>query len=223
MHQTLPRSHHNNSSTRPPNTHPTTANPPTNKRNTWTKNRDEKTHATIENNITPTNNCRIQDELIATKIVLWNANGLAQHTEEVKNYIQNQQVDDMLISETHKREAILKSKITQSMTTPRWHCAWRHCNTHQNSIKHYLHGHYSLEHLQATSIAVEDWVGPLTIAAIYCPPKHTIKADQFRHVCTSLGHSFLAGGDYNAKHTHWGSRLIAPEDASYWKPCKRRI
>jgi exonuclease III len=35
------------------------------------------------------------------KIVLWNANGLAQHTEEVKNYIQNQQVDITLISETH--------------------------------------------------------------------------------------------------------------------------
>ena len=35
------------------------------------------------------------------KIALWNANGLAQHTEEVKTYIQNQQVDIMLISETH--------------------------------------------------------------------------------------------------------------------------
>jgi len=35
------------------------------------------------------------------KIVLWNANGLAEHREEVKNYMQNQQVDIMLISETH--------------------------------------------------------------------------------------------------------------------------
>ena len=35
------------------------------------------------------------------KIVLWNANGLAQHTEEVKNYVQNEQVYIMLISETH--------------------------------------------------------------------------------------------------------------------------
>jgi len=35
------------------------------------------------------------------KIALWNANGLAKHTEEVKTYIQNQQVDLMLISETH--------------------------------------------------------------------------------------------------------------------------
>jgi len=80
----------------------------------------------------------------------------------------------------------------------------------KNSIKHYLHGHYNLEHLQAISVTVEDWVGPLTIAAIYCPPKHIIKAEQFRHFYTSLGHRFLAGGDYNAKHTHWGSRLVTP-------------
>jgi exonuclease III len=35
------------------------------------------------------------------KIVLWNANGLAQHTEEVTHYVQNQQIDITLISETH--------------------------------------------------------------------------------------------------------------------------
>jgi len=80
----------------------------------------------------------------------------------------------------------------------------------KNGIKHYLHGHYKLEHLQATSITVADWVGPLNIAAIYCPPKHTIKTEQFQHFYASLGHRFLAGGDYNAKHTYWGSRLIAP-------------
>ena len=51
------------------------------------------------------------------KIALWNANGLAQHTEEVKTYIQNQQVDIMLISETHfTTRNILKSQTTQSMT-----------------------------------------------------------------------------------------------------------
>jgi exonuclease III len=34
-------------------------------------------------------------------IALWNANGLAQHTEEVKTYLPIQQVDIMLIAETH--------------------------------------------------------------------------------------------------------------------------
>jgi hypothetical protein len=76
----------------------------------------------------------------------------------------------------------------------------------KHGINHYLHGHCNNEHLQATSITV-DWVGPLTITAIYCPPKHTIKAEQFQRFYASLGHSILAGGDYNAKHTHWGSRI----------------
>jgi len=111
----------------------------------------------------------------------------------------------------------------------------------KNSIKHYLHGHYKLEYLQATIITVQDWVGPLTIAAIYCPPKHNIKAEQFRHFYTSLGHRFLAGGDYNAKHNHWGSRLVTPRgcellktmqkenlmvstgEPTYWPSDKRKI
>ena len=51
------------------------------------------------------------------KIVLWNANGIALHTEEVKNYVQNQQVDIMLISETHfTTRSYFKIPTTQSMT-----------------------------------------------------------------------------------------------------------
>ena len=179
------------------------------------------------------------------KIVLWNANGLAQHTEEVKNYIQNQQVDIMLISETHftTRSYFKIPNYTIYDTQPPDGTA--HGGTAiliKNGIKHYLHGHYNLEHFQATSVTVEDWVGPLTIAAIYCPPKHNIKAEKFRHFYTSLGHRFLAGGDYNAKHTHWGSRLVTPRgrellkamqeenlmyvstgEPTYWPSDKRKV
>ena len=87
----------------------------------------------------------------------------------------------------------------------------------RNGIKHYLHGHHNLEYLQATSITVEDWVGPLTVAAIYCPPKHTIKAKQFRHFYATQGHRYLAGGDYNAKHAHWGSQLDTPRGCNLLK------
>jgi len=38
---------------------------------------------------------------VQLKIFVWNANGLAQHTEEIKHYLQNQQMDIVLISETH--------------------------------------------------------------------------------------------------------------------------
>jgi len=178
------------------------------------------------------------------KIVLWNANGLAQHAE-VKNYVQNQQVDVMLISETHFTTRSY-FKITNFAIYDTQHPdGTAHGGTAiliKNGIKHYLHGHYNLEHLQATSITVEDWVGPLTIAAIYCPPKHTTKAEQFRHFYTSLGHRFLAGGDCNAKQTDWGSQLVAPTgrellkamqeenltyvstgEPTYWPSDKRKI
>jgi hypothetical protein len=64
----------------------------------------------------------------------------------------------------------------------------------RNDIKHHLHGHYVLERLQATSATIEDWIGPLTIAAVCYPPKHTIKAEQFRSFYATLGQRLLAGG-----------------------------
>jgi len=56
---------------------------------------------------------------------------------------------------------------------------------------------------------MEDRIVPLTVAAVYCP-KHAVKSEQFWSYYAALGQRFLAGGDYNAKHSHWGSRLTTP-------------
>jgi hypothetical protein len=50
----------------------------------------------------------------------------------------------------------------------------------------------------------------LTITAVYLPPKHTVCRGQLADFYNTLGPRFIAGGDYNAKHTDWGSRLITP-------------
>jgi hypothetical protein len=39
----------------------------------------------------------------------------------------------------------------------------------KNNVKHHLHGHYNRKHLQATSITIDDWIAPLTTAAVYGP------------------------------------------------------
>jgi hypothetical protein len=57
-------------------------------------------------------------------------------------------------------------------------------------------------------VSVEDSVGHLTISAIYLPSKH--KVCKFEDFFIILGPRFIARGDYNAKHTDWGSRLITP-------------
>ena len=38
------------------------------------------------------------------------------------------------------------------------------------------------------------------------PLRFSITEDQYEHYYKSLGLCFLAAGDYNAKHTFWGSR-----------------
>jgi hypothetical protein len=87
----------------------------------------------------------------------------------------------------------------------------------KNGIKHHLHGHYNLEHLQETSLTIEEWIGPLTIAAVSCPLKHTVKAERLRSSSATLGQRFLAGGNFNAKHSHWCSRLTTPRGRELFK------
>jgi hypothetical protein len=63
---------------------------------------------------------------------------------------------------------------------------------------------------------------------VYLPPKHTVKQEQLEDFYNTLGRQFIAGGDYNAKHTDWGSRLIIvnfcvtngiPQDFAVAKSC----
>ena len=47
----------------------------------------------------------------------------------------------------------------------------------------------------------------ITVAAVYCPPRHNLKQEQFEAFFLTLGPKFLAGGDYNSKNVQWGSHL----------------
>jgi endonuclease/exonuclease/phosphatase family metal-dependent hydrolase len=91
----------------------------------------------------------------------------------------------------------------------------------KNSIQHNLLNPYSQDYLQATSIALEYPHGFVTISAVYLPHKHTITHKLLTAFYATLGHRFLAGGDYNAKYTDWGSRLISPRGRGIVKTIKR--
>jgi hypothetical protein len=45
--------------------------------------------------------------------------------------------------------------------------------------------------------------------------------EQLEDYYNTLGHRFIAGGDYNAKHTDWGSRLITPIGCEVFNTMKR--
>lgn len=145
------------------------------------------------------------------KIAVWNANGLTQHGQEIKMFLQNQKIDIMLISETHyTNKSYLKIPKYNIYDTkhPDGTAHGGAAIIIRSSLKHHeIDKHYK-DYLQATSIVVEDWRGPIVFSAVYCPPKHRIKKREFEEFYNMLGQRFIAAGDYNAKHYHWGSRLI---------------
>ena len=77
-----------------------------------------------------------------------------------------------------------------------------------SSIKHYELPSFQNVYLQATSVAIEDRHGTISTSAVYCPPRYSIAKEKFDSLFDTLGNRFIAGGDYNAKHTQWGSRIV---------------
>lgn len=77
----------------------------------------------------------------------------------------------------------------------------------KNTIKLHELEKYRTNHIQATTIEVQGWSSPLTLSALYCPPRHFITKEQYARYYNTLGNKFIAAGDYNAKNTVSGSRL----------------
>lgn len=145
------------------------------------------------------------------RICFWNANGLSQHRNEIQHFLYSQHIDILLVSETH---FTWKNcfKIAGYCTYDTKHPSGRACGgsailVHKD-VKHFLMPEYEKEHIQATSINLPD--NGTTISAVYCPPKYNIRKEQFIEYFKTLGPKFISAGDYNAKHTFWGSRLLTP-------------
>lgn len=144
------------------------------------------------------------------KIAFWNANGLSQHALEVKTYLLTSQIDALLISETHfTTKSYLKIPNYQlySVNHPDGKAHGGSAILIRDNVKHHQGRHYCTEEIQATNVIVQDWQGPLILSSLYSPPKHKLKKNDYVTFFNTLGNRYLACGDYNAKHTAWGSRL----------------
>jgi exonuclease III len=146
------------------------------------------------------------------RIALWNANGLIKRKEELKIFLQDQLIDIMPISETHFTD---KSRL-QIPGHKVYHTNHPDNAAHagtaiiiKSTIEHHLLNKYEKDYLQATSIRVKTLAYEITVSAVCCPPcHHSVKKEDFKDFFQHLGPKFIAGGDFNSKHTLWGSRLI---------------
>jgi exonuclease III len=76
----------------------------------------------------------------------------------------------------------------------------------RNNIKHFEGEKYVTCDIQATIVTVETSKQKLTVSAIYCPPRYNIYGNEFKTLFDKMNSRFIVGGDFNAKHTHWGSQ-----------------
>ena len=147
------------------------------------------------------------------RIALWNANGLMKHKLELEAFLKLYDIQIILISETHftvKNYFKIFGYKVYSTNHPSGRAHGGTAILVKSNIRHYELAPYKQDHLQATSVMIYDWHCPIAISAVYSPPRHTIKKEDFDNFFESLDSRFLAGGDYNAKHNIWGSRIITP-------------
>lgn len=114
-------------------------------------------------------------KITALRINLWNANGLAFHRPEIEVFLSEEELDIVLLSETH----FTGRSIHEHKTYHNQHLdATAHEGTAiviSEKIQHSEMNKYEEDYLQATRIEIRDSIGSLTIAAIYCPPRHSVK------------------------------------------------
>lgn len=145
------------------------------------------------------------------KRIAWNANGLVQRKQELEDLLYNENIDIALVSEIHfTPRTVLKIRNYSIYTTlhPSDKARGGTAIIIKESIKHFELEKQSLLYLQATNVSVDDGNNDLTVTAIYCPPQGGVAEIKFIDFFRELGNRLVVVGDYNAKHTHWGSRLI---------------
>ena len=131
------------------------------------------------------------------RLALWNANGLLQHRLELSTFLYTNNIDIMLISETHFTcKSYLKIRGYNTYET-KHRDGTAHGGTAisiKNTIKHHELIIFQKDYIQATSIAIEDRKdGPIVFSAMYCPPKHKISKEKFMEYFETLGSRFIAG------------------------------
>lgn len=78
----------------------------------------------------------------------------------------------------------------------------------RQSIPHFVLDEHCTPNLQSITVCVTLKHEKLNIASVYSSPNHKLTDNELQSFFSRQGNRFIAAGDYNAKHTHWGSRLI---------------
>jgi hypothetical protein len=146
------------------------------------------------------------------QVATWNANGILNKKNEIEIFLHNKNIDICLISETHLTKQCslnIKGYTTYQTNHPDNQAKGGSAILVKETITQYEGLHLQKEDVQLTTIVIRTRKNNqrLNIGAIYIPPRYNLKKETYKLILNHLGERFIVGGDFNAKHTDWGSRL----------------
>lgn len=153
-------------------------------------------------------------------IAEWNANGILNHINEIGIFLQTNFIDILLISETHFTDRSFFRLNGYDIVMANHPDNKAHGGAAiliKSNIKYEEAEPIKQHFLQAAGVKIICDNMPVSIYSVYIPPRHTVKCDKFDNFFSRIGNKFIVGGDFNAKHPWWGSRLTNPKGSELYK------
>jgi len=144
------------------------------------------------------------------RIGTWNANGIRDKIEEFSVYLKENKIDICFVSETHltKHSHIKINGYNVHHTIhPDNQANGGSAIFIKNNLKYNEDLSIQLDKVQLTALIVSSTKQHFKVGAVYLPPRHNLKEEDYMLILKHMGDRFILGGDFNAKHSLWGSRL----------------
>jgi len=131
----------------------------------------------------------------------------------VEHYIKTNQVDILLVSETHftRSHSTISGYETINALHPGHRIRGGASIIIRRGIQYEELKPVQLEWMQCAKIHLIISQSKIIIAAAYLPPRYTLSQTDLSDILPNPERRFLIGGDFNAKDTWWGSRTVNPK------------
>lgn len=152
------------------------------------------------------------------KILLWNANSLLKHKNELETVLTDLKINIALITKTHFTEnSHFNNYSIYKSNHPDGTAYAGSCILVSKFIQHNLQTPFQEPYIRATHILIKINNIPITVSSVYCPPGLFIQRDDSSRFFKTLGHSFIAGVT-SMRSIHYGVVFLITKEENHFTP-----